>query len=146
MFQTTSVTRLRNNLAEFINSLAEAGAVRVVRQSEAAAYLVSPELFESLLRRVEDQEDVRDVRAAREDYRRDVSMPRERVKAEHERLADEAESRADGRAQESLSPDTEAIAEALSIIGLADSEPALIDGKPVSEYADLYLYGESPRA
>lgn len=34
---------------------------------------------------------------------------------------------------------------ALSIIGIADKEgspePPLIDGKPVSEYADLYLYG-----
>jgi hypothetical protein len=34
---------------------------------------------------------------------------------------------------------------ALSIIGIADKlgtpEPPLIDGKPVSEHADLYLYG-----
>jgi hypothetical protein len=37
----------------------------------------------------------------------------------------------------------EQIAEALSFAGMGEDTQPLIDGQPVSEYADLYLYGEA---
>lgn len=46
------------------------------------------------------------------------------------------------RAEEIPAPaDPQLIAEALSLVGIGEDTRPLIDGKPVSEYPDLYLYG-----
>ena len=72
-----------------------------------------------------------------------IDLPEfEWLMAEYERLAAEVEGRTNGESEESEAPDPEAIAEALSIIGIGEDTLPLIDGKPVSEYADLYLYGD----
>jgi prevent-host-death family protein len=68
MFKTASVTDLRDNLAETIDSLEKDEAVMVLRHSKPAAYLLSPELFESLLEQIEDLIDLRDMESALEDY------------------------------------------------------------------------------
>ncbi len=67
----------------------------------------------------------------------------ERLLAEYERWAAQGNGTTE---EESGTPDPAVIAEALSIIGLAQSEPPLIDGKPVSEFPDLYLYGEGAQS
>ena len=69
MFKTASVTELRDNLAETIDSLDRENAVMVVRHSKPAAYLVSPEFFESLVEQIEDLIDLQDMQTAIEDYR-----------------------------------------------------------------------------
>lgn len=79
MLRTTSVTELRDRLAETIDSLGKDSAVLVVRHSKPAAYLVSRELFESLLERVEDLEDLADLRAALETYRQGKGVEAEDV-------------------------------------------------------------------
>jgi len=53
MIHTTSVTELRDRLAETIDKLNDDNAVMVVRHSRPAAYLLSPELYESMLARIE---------------------------------------------------------------------------------------------
>jgi prevent-host-death family protein len=68
MIHTTSITELRDRLAETIDSLEEENAILIVRHSKPAAYLVSCELFESLLERVEDLDDQADMAAALADY------------------------------------------------------------------------------
>lgn len=79
MIRTASVTELRDNLAETINALNDESAVMVLRNSRPAAYLVSPALFERLLGRLEDLEDVADGRAALLDYRAGLSVDAEDV-------------------------------------------------------------------
>ena len=69
MFKTASVTELRDNLAETIDSLDRENAVMVVRHSKPAAYLVSPEFFESLVEQIEDLIDLQDMQAAIQGYR-----------------------------------------------------------------------------
>ncbi len=49
MIRTTSVTQLRDRLAETIDTLGDEQAVMVVRHSRPAAYLVSPQYFERLI-------------------------------------------------------------------------------------------------
>ncbi len=71
-----------------------------------------------------------------------IDLPEfERLIAEYERLATRASRRARGTPQESETPDPAVIVEALSIIGIGEDTLPLIEGKPVSEYPDLYLYG-----
>jgi prevent-host-death family protein len=74
MFKTASVTELRDNLAETIDSLERDNAVMVVRHSKPAAYLVSPEFFESLVEQIEDLIDLQDMQAAIRDYRQGKSV------------------------------------------------------------------------
>jgi PHD/YefM family antitoxin component YafN of YafNO toxin-antitoxin module len=69
MIRIASVTELRDRLAETIDALATESAVMIVRHSKAAAYLVSPVLFEKLLERIEDLEDQTDMQTALTDYR-----------------------------------------------------------------------------
>jgi hypothetical protein len=64
----------------------------------------------------------------------------ERLVAELERLKEAAGDKVKAL-EEPIKPDPELITEALSIIGIGEDAKPLIDGKPVSEYADLYLYG-----
>jgi PHD/YefM family antitoxin component YafN of YafNO toxin-antitoxin module len=77
MFKTASVTVLRDNLAETIDSLEKEEAIMVLRHSKPAAYLISPELFESLLEQIEDLIDLRDMESALEDYRQGKSIDAE---------------------------------------------------------------------
>jgi len=74
MLRTASITTLRENLSTLITSLTKKGPVMVLRRSEPAAYLVSTELFTRLIELVEDLEDLRDGKAAIEDYRRGQNM------------------------------------------------------------------------
>ncbi len=69
MIRTTSVTELRDKLAETIDALTEDNAIMVVRHSKPAAYLISPALYEKLLERIEDLEDQADMQTALADYR-----------------------------------------------------------------------------
>jgi PHD/YefM family antitoxin component YafN of YafNO toxin-antitoxin module len=68
MFKTASITALRDNLAETIDTLNSETAVLVVRHSKPAAYLVAPEFFESLIDQIEDLIDMRDMEGAIADY------------------------------------------------------------------------------
>jgi len=79
MIQTSSVTELRDKLAETIDSLGKDKAVLILRHSKPAAYLVSRELFESLLERVEDLQDQADMQAALDDYRQGKAVDAEDV-------------------------------------------------------------------
>lgn len=79
MIQTASVTELRDKLAETIDSLGEDNAILIVRHSKPAAYLVSRELFEGLLERVEDLQDQADMTAALADYDQGKAIDAEEV-------------------------------------------------------------------
>lgn len=79
MYKTTSVTDLRHNLSETIDSLGKDEALLVVRHSKSAAYLVSPEFFEGLLERLEDLADIRDMEAAVHDYHQGEAIDGEEV-------------------------------------------------------------------
>jgi PHD/YefM family antitoxin component YafN of YafNO toxin-antitoxin module len=79
MYKTTSVTDLRHHLAEMIDSLGEENAVMVVRHSQAAAYLVSPEYFEGLVDQLENLMDTSDMQAAIEDYKKGDAVDGEEV-------------------------------------------------------------------
>ena len=79
MIRTTSVTELRDRLAEVIDTLNDDTAVMVVRHSKPAAYLVSPALFERLLERIEDLEDQADMQNAITDYHNGKAVDAEDV-------------------------------------------------------------------
>jgi prevent-host-death family protein len=79
MIRTTSVTELRDKLAETLDSLGPDSAVMVVRHSQPAAYLISPELFESLIERIEDLEDRVDMATAMGDYHQGQAIEAEDV-------------------------------------------------------------------
>ncbi len=79
IIKTASITELRGKLAETIDSLAEEDAVMVVRHSKPAAYLVSPEFFETLVEVIEDLEDIQDMAAAIRDYRQGKAVDAEEV-------------------------------------------------------------------
>ncbi len=79
MIHTTSVTELRDRLSETIDSLTDDHAVMVVRHSKPAAYLVSPEMFEKLLERIEDLEDQVDMKKALNDYKKGKAVEADEV-------------------------------------------------------------------
>ena len=79
MIRTSSVTELRDHLAETLDALNTESAVMVVRHSRPAAYLVSPALLERLLERIEDLEDQMDMQAALADHRRGKAVDAEEV-------------------------------------------------------------------
>jgi PHD/YefM family antitoxin component YafN of YafNO toxin-antitoxin module len=79
MYKTTSVTDLRHNLSDAIDSLGKDEALLVVRHSKSAAYLVSPEIFEGLLERLEDLVDIRDMEATVHDYHQGEAIDGEEV-------------------------------------------------------------------
>jgi prevent-host-death family protein len=70
MLKTTTVTKLRSELASLLESLQD-GPLLVLSHSKPAAVLIEPELFESLLERVEYLEDLLDGRQAIADYLKD---------------------------------------------------------------------------
>ncbi len=79
MIRTTSVTELRDQLAQMIDALGDENAVRVVRHSKIAAYLISPALFENLLERIETLEDQVDMHSAIADYQAGKAVEAEDV-------------------------------------------------------------------
>lgn len=70
MLRTTNVSTLRTDLSSFLSEL-EDGPVLVLSHSKPAAVLVDPELFDSLVERVELLEDLVDARRAISEYRAD---------------------------------------------------------------------------
>jgi prevent-host-death family protein len=79
IIRTASITELRDNLAETIDSLEEEKTVMVVRHSKPAAFLISPEFFEELDQLLEDLEDLKDTAIALEDYRQGKYVEAEEV-------------------------------------------------------------------
>ena len=73
MLRTTTVTKLRSELASLLESLKE-GPLLVLSHSKPAAVLIEPELFESLLERVEYLEDLLDGRQAIAEYLEDPTV------------------------------------------------------------------------
>jgi PHD/YefM family antitoxin component YafN of YafNO toxin-antitoxin module len=73
MLRTTTVTQLRSELASLLESL-EDGPLLVLSHSKPAAILIEPELFESLLERVEYLEDLLDGRQAIAEYLEDPAV------------------------------------------------------------------------
>jgi prevent-host-death family protein len=70
MLRTTNVSTLRTDLSSFLSEL-EDGPVLVLSHSRPAAVLVDPELFDSLVEKVELLEDLVDGRRAISEYRVD---------------------------------------------------------------------------
>jgi prevent-host-death family protein len=79
MYKSTSITELRENLSETIDSLERYQALLVVRHSKRAAYLVSIEFFEGLLEQIEDLVDTIDMEKAIHDYRQGEAINAEDV-------------------------------------------------------------------
>lgn len=73
MIKTTTVTKLRSELASLLENLQD-GPLLVLSHSKPAAVLIEPELFESLLERVEYLEDLLDGRQAIADYLDDPTV------------------------------------------------------------------------
>jgi prevent-host-death family protein len=70
MLRTTNVSTLRTDLSSFLSGL-EDGPVLVLSHSKPTAVLVDPELFESLVEKVELLEDLIDGRRAISEYHED---------------------------------------------------------------------------
>ncbi len=70
MLRTASVTELRSDLAAYLESLQE-GPLLVLSHSRPAAVMIEPELFDSLVERVELLEDLLDGRRAIAEYLED---------------------------------------------------------------------------
>lgn len=75
--RTTSITEARQNLAALLDSLETNGAVLIVRHSRPAAYLVAADMFDAILERLEDLEDVVDMRSVISDYHAGEGIPLE---------------------------------------------------------------------
>lgn len=73
MLRTTTVTQLRAELASLLESLQE-GPLLVLSHSKPAAILIEPEMFESLVERVEFLEDLFDGRQAIAEYLEDPTV------------------------------------------------------------------------
>ncbi len=57
MTKTATVTELRANLANYLEEL-EQEPLLILRRGQEAAYLVDPEVFDALLSRLDDLEDL----------------------------------------------------------------------------------------
>ena len=73
MLRTTTVTKLRSELATLLGSLQD-GPLLVLSHSKPAAILIEPEMFESLVERVEYLEDLMDGRQAIAEYLEDPAV------------------------------------------------------------------------
>ena len=73
MFRTTTVTELRADLSSLLASLKD-GPLLVLSHSKPKAMLIEPELFDSLLERLELLEDLLDGRQAVSEYIEDPSV------------------------------------------------------------------------
>lgn len=70
MLRTTNVSTLRNDLSTFLSGL-EDGPVLVLSHSKPKAILLDPDVYESLVEKVEFLEDIVDGRRAISDFRSD---------------------------------------------------------------------------
>jgi len=70
MLRTTTVTQLRSELSSHLKDLSE-GPVLVLSRSRPAAVLLEPEMFESLVEKIELLEDLVEGRRAIDEYLRD---------------------------------------------------------------------------
>ena len=73
MLRTTTVTRLRSELASLLKSLEE-GPVLVLSHSKPAAMLIDPMEFDNLVERIEYLEDLLDGRQAVAEYLADPAV------------------------------------------------------------------------
>lgn len=67
MLKTTTISELRTNLSEYVHNLKDEPLL-VLSRSKPTAYLVKPELFEVLVERIEQLEDIIDGRMAISEY------------------------------------------------------------------------------
>ncbi|MCJ7625914.1 MAG: type II toxin-antitoxin system prevent-host-death family antitoxin [Anaerolineaceae bacterium] len=67
MLETTTISELRANLSEYVHNLKDEPLL-VLSRSKPAAYLMKPELFEALVERIEQLEDIIDGRIAVSEY------------------------------------------------------------------------------
>ncbi len=65
------------NFANLLDTLDTSGAILIVRHSKPAAYLVAAGMFAAILERLEDLEDVVDMRTAIVDYHTGEGIPLE---------------------------------------------------------------------
>lgn len=70
MLRTTNVSTLRTDLSSFLSDL-EDGPVLILSHSTPKAVLIDPDLFDSLVEKVELLEDIVDGRRAISEYRAD---------------------------------------------------------------------------
>ena len=68
--KTISISKLRERLSEYIDQLEDDGTLVVMRHSEPAAYLLSPDLFEQMVGRLEELLDLHEAYSAMDDLRR----------------------------------------------------------------------------
>ena len=68
MLRTTNVSTLRTDLSSFLSDL-EDGPVLILSHSTPKAVLIDPDLFDSLVEKVELLEDIVDGRRAISEYR-----------------------------------------------------------------------------
>lgn len=73
MLRTTTVSQLRSDLASLLESLRE-GPLLVLSHGKPAAMLMEPEMFDSLVDRVEILEDLLDGRQAIAEYLQDPAI------------------------------------------------------------------------
>jgi prevent-host-death family protein len=73
MFRTTTVTELRADLSSLLASLKD-GPLLVLSHSKPKAMLIEPDLFDSLLERLELLEDLLDGRQAVSEYIEDPGV------------------------------------------------------------------------
>ena len=67
MLRTTTVSKLRSDLASLLASLGD-GPLLVMSHSKPAAVLIEPEMFENLMERIENLEDLFDGRRVIAEY------------------------------------------------------------------------------
>jgi len=73
MLRTTNVSSLRNDLSMYLSDL-EDGPVLVLSHSQPKAVLIDPELFDSLVEKIEMLDDLVDGRRALAEYRDDPDI------------------------------------------------------------------------
>lgn len=73
MLRTTTVTKLRSELAALLESLQD-GPILVLSHSKPAAMLIEPEMFENLMERVELLEDLLDGQRVIAEYLEDPKV------------------------------------------------------------------------
>jgi prevent-host-death family protein len=73
MLRTTTVTQLRSELASLLESLQD-GPLLILSHSRPTAMLIEPEMYESLVERVEFLEDLLDGRQAIAEYLEDPTV------------------------------------------------------------------------
>ena len=68
MNKTTSISKLRGELSNYIRDLPEEKSLQVLRHNEIVAILLDPGHYQQMLERIDDIEDIRDMLLAMKDY------------------------------------------------------------------------------